>query len=116
MHLGEKTKLNLKCLLTSFSFNFDHKLTVKKRCVYVYLDIAKMGIKGFEVHGCESQLFWNQFDLGCGEAVDANENKRRDVLSQNLFSRHNNNKKAADEVITVEIASLGVNNLSHNES
>ena len=35
---NERSKLNLKCLLTSFSFNFDHKL-IEERCVRVFLKV-----------------------------------------------------------------------------
>ena len=34
---NERTKINLKCLLTSFSINFDHKLTAGERYVCVCL-------------------------------------------------------------------------------
>ena len=35
---NERSKLNLKCLLTSFSINFDHKL-IGERCVCVFAKV-----------------------------------------------------------------------------
>ena len=38
--LNERTKLNLKYLLTSFSINFDHKLIVGERYVCVFVKVV----------------------------------------------------------------------------
>ena len=60
---NKRTKLNLKCLLTSFSINFDHKLTAGERyaCVCVCKGGQMGGSKGVEVLG--GFLFWGQFAL-----------------------------------------------------
>ena len=76
LHLGEKNKLNLKCLLTSFSFNFDHKL-IEERCVRVFLKVKVAEL----VDQRGQSALGGFFGSVCSSVNAANENKKRDLIS-----------------------------------
>ena len=74
--LDERSKLNLKCLLTSFSINFDHKL-IGERCVSVF---AKVKVAELVDQRVQSVL-GGFFGSVCSSVNAANENKKRDLIS-----------------------------------
>ena len=88
---NERTKLNLKYLLTSFSINFDLKLIVGERYVCVFVKVMAKWLDQRGRSACRQISFLDQFALGFRLLLLLREEEKRFFLSQNLFSRHNNN-------------------------
>ena len=61
---NERTKLNLKYLLTSFSINFDHKLIVGERYVCVFVKVIAKWVDQRGRSACRQISFLDQFALG----------------------------------------------------
>ena len=81
---NERTKLNLKYLLTSFSINFDHKLIVGERCVCVCKGDGQMvGSKGSKC--LQADFFFGSVCSWFSAAAAVNEKKRRDFFSHKIY-------------------------------